>query len=118
MLLYRAELAQIGPEIANDAALNARVKFKPYRFDNHNKAKTENNPETHTLDYMMNENGHTFIDLLKIDVEGSRYLFHEYNAVLIFHRRICCLEANDGSREWKAATFRSAESRNPCMEDE
>lgn len=36
-------------------------------------SKTKDNPETHTLQYIMKENQHDFIDLLKVDVEGSEF---------------------------------------------
>lgn len=63
---YDFSVTQIGPEIRNDVDLAPRVKFTPYRFDNVNVEKTKDNPETHTLSYIMQENGHDFIDLLKV----------------------------------------------------
>jgi len=50
-----------------------RAHFKPYRiagFDAHGAGDT---PKTYTLESLMRQNGHTHIDVLKIDLEGWEF---------------------------------------------
>jgi len=70
---YDFSVSGIGPEIAENPDYNKRVTFHQYRFDSFNRAKTDSSPEYKTLDSILEENGHEFIDLLKIDVEGSEF---------------------------------------------
>ncbi|KAI0301032.1 methyltransferase domain-containing protein [Multifurca ochricompacta] len=62
-----------GPEINDDPELKKRAHFKPWALggtDNHNE---NDNPKYWTLDSLMNLNAHSFIDILKIDIEGGEF---------------------------------------------
>ncbi|KAG8937300.1 hypothetical protein FRC02_000070 [Tulasnella sp. 418] len=68
---YDFSVDKFGPEIENDPELKPRAHFFPYMltgFDDH-KAKTP----MWTLPSLMKQNGHDFIDILKIDIEGSEF---------------------------------------------
>ncbi|KAF7297593.1 Methyltranfer-dom domain-containing protein [Mycena kentingensis (nom. inval.)] len=60
-----------GPELRADTAVNQRAHFFPYKIggtDNH----TAHPPE-YSLSGIMEELGHEFIDVLKVDIEGSEW---------------------------------------------
>jgi len=62
-----------GPEITDDPDLRERAHFHPFALgpmDQHNENDTI---KFWTLDSLMNLNGHTFIDILKIDIEGAEF---------------------------------------------
>jgi len=70
---YDFSVNTIGPEILANQDYNRRTTFRPYRLDTIDAAANNTEPEKHTLHGIMEENGHTWIDILKIDVEGSEY---------------------------------------------
>ncbi|KAJ7503828.1 methyltransferase domain-containing protein [Mycena galericulata] len=60
-----------GPELRADAALAPRAHFFPYKIgavDNH-----AGTPKEYSLQGIMAELGHDFVDILKIDIEGSEF---------------------------------------------
>ncbi|KAF7307589.1 Methyltranfer-dom domain-containing protein [Mycena indigotica] len=60
-----------GPELLNDHEVNNRSHFHQYKItgkDNHNAS-----PKEYSLSGIMKELGHDFIDILKVDIEGSEW---------------------------------------------
>ncbi len=68
---YDFSVQSFGPEIENDPALQARAHFFPYAIGGQD--IPEGSPPTFTLQTLMQQNGHSFIDLLKIDVEEAEF---------------------------------------------
>ncbi|TCD66335.1 hypothetical protein EIP91_001484 [Steccherinum ochraceum] len=73
---YDYSVQSIGPDIENgidrnNASLASRAHFHAYALGGTD-AHTSN-PPTHTLKSILQENGHTFIDILKIDVESWEF---------------------------------------------
>ncbi|KAK7050659.1 Methyltranfer-dom domain-containing protein [Favolaschia claudopus] len=67
-----------GPELRADTAVNSRAHFFPYKIgatDRHDVT-----PKEYSLQGIMKELGHEFIDIWKIDIEGSE--FNALRAVL------------------------------------
>ncbi|KAI0290328.1 methyltransferase domain-containing protein [Multifurca ochricompacta] len=50
-----------------------RAHFKRYRVAGYDAQATNDSPKTHTLESLMRQNGHTHIDILKIDLEGWEF---------------------------------------------
>lgn len=50
-----------------------RSHFKPYRIAGFDAHAAGDNPKTYTLESLMRQNGHTHIDVLKIDLEGWEF---------------------------------------------
>ncbi|KAF7375751.1 Methyltranfer-dom domain-containing protein [Mycena sanguinolenta] len=64
-------VSEWGPELRADTEVNDRAHFFPYKIgaeDNH-----EVNPKQYSLQGIMKELGHDFIDIWKIDIEGSEF---------------------------------------------
>ncbi|KAJ7737887.1 methyltransferase domain-containing protein [Mycena maculata] len=64
-------VSQWGPELRADTAVNSRAHFYPWKIggvDNHGA-----NPKEYSLQGIMKEFGHDFIDIWKIDIEGSEF---------------------------------------------
>ncbi|KAH9957261.1 methyltransferase domain-containing protein [Lactifluus volemus] len=56
------------------ASLDAsRAHLKPYRIANFDAHAMGDSPKTYTLESLMRKNGHTHIDVLKIDLEGWEF---------------------------------------------
>ncbi|KAF9355757.1 hypothetical protein BGX26_006196, partial [Mortierella sp. AD094] len=64
---YDASVTAMGPE-----AQGPRAHFKPYFVGKEDK-RDEKGKEWRTLRTLMKENGHEWIDILKVDIEGSEY---------------------------------------------
>ncbi|KAG0203583.1 hypothetical protein BGX28_004186 [Mortierella sp. GBA30] len=64
---YDASVTSMGPE-----ATGPRSHFKPYYIGRENKVDGEGKTWK-TLKTLMQENGHDWIDILKVDIEGSEY---------------------------------------------
>ncbi|CUA72614.1 hypothetical protein RSOLAG22IIIB_10182 [Rhizoctonia solani] len=62
---------QFGPEIENFASLRARTKFYKYAISGDDDYRA--NPPRWTLRTLMERHRHTFIDILKIDIEGAEF---------------------------------------------
>ena len=73
LYLFDGTRDQPGLEIMNDPLLNSRTIFKPYRLDAVDLAASTANSETRTLQSILSETGHTFIDILKIDTERAEF---------------------------------------------
>jgi len=67
---YDFSVNSFGPEIES-TNLKSRGHFKPYMLGGEDKHSA--NPPQYTLNTLMKNNGHTFIDILKIDIEGSEF---------------------------------------------
>ncbi|KAG0235128.1 hypothetical protein BGW42_005778 [Actinomortierella wolfii] len=65
---YDASVDKMGPETDG----RPKVHFKPYFIGKEDKVD-ERGKQWRTLRSLMNENGHDWIDILKIDIEGSEY---------------------------------------------
>ncbi|KAL0961204.1 hypothetical protein HGRIS_006172 [Hohenbuehelia grisea] len=50
-----------------------RVFFKPYLLGKDDKHGPTDNPKAYTLRSVMEENGHSYIDILKVDIEGWEF---------------------------------------------
>lgn len=61
----------MGPEIENVADFKRRAHFKPYALGG--KDEPTASPPYYTLATLMAQNNHTFIDILKIDIEGAEF---------------------------------------------
>lgn len=61
----------MGPEIETVSELASRSHFWPYMLSDRDDHSS--NPPRWTLGEMMKKNGHTWIDILKIDVEGAEF---------------------------------------------
>ncbi|KAJ7260905.1 methyltransferase domain-containing protein [Mycena haematopus] len=64
-------VSQWGPDLLEDTAVSPRAHFFPYKIggtDNHDAS-----PKEYTLAGIMKELGHTFVDIWKIDIEGSEF---------------------------------------------
>ncbi|KIM32136.1 hypothetical protein M408DRAFT_214418 [Serendipita vermifera MAFF 305830] len=68
---YDFSVKHWGPQLHNNPAYDGRVHFEPYKLGG--KDDSFSIPEVHTLGGLMQMNGHTFIDILKIDIEGSEF---------------------------------------------
>jgi len=62
-----------GPEINNDPELMKRAHFQPWALGGSDNHTDTDYPRYWTLDSLMKHNGHTFIDILKVDIEGSEF---------------------------------------------
>jgi len=70
---YDFSVDKFGPEIDNSPKLKARSHFFAYALsgeDNHGPGQY---PPFYTLSTLMKMNGHDFIDVLKIDIEGYEF---------------------------------------------
>jgi len=70
---YDFSVNSFGPEIEETSSLKQRSHFFPWALGGRNAHGPEDNPKIYTLDTLMRMNGHTFIDLLKIDIEGAEF---------------------------------------------
>lgn len=68
---YDFSVASFGPEIRDNALLHARSHFFPYALGGQDSPYSD--PPVFTLQSLMRQNGHTFIDVLKIDIEGAEF---------------------------------------------
>jgi hypothetical protein len=70
---YDFTVKSFGPEIEDYPLLKARSHFQPWALGGRNAHGPEDESKYYTLDALMKLNGHTFIDVLKIDVEGAEF---------------------------------------------
>ncbi|KAN0138450.1 Methyltransferase domain containing protein [Lactarius tabidus] len=70
---YDYSINSWGPEITNDPELRDRANFKPYTLGGTKNHNDNHKPKFWTLDSLMDLNGHTFIDILKVDIEGGEF---------------------------------------------
>ncbi|CAE6433653.1 hypothetical protein ACGC1H_001492 [Rhizoctonia solani] len=62
---------KFGPEIENFASLRAKTHF--YKYAISGKDDHHANPPAWTLQSLMEKHGHTFIDILKVDIESAEF---------------------------------------------
>ncbi|KAH9028782.1 methyltransferase domain-containing protein, partial [Lactarius pseudohatsudake] len=75
---YNYSVNSLGPEIIGDPELRDRTHFKPFALGGTNSHADHDDPKYWTLESLMDLNGtwfsgHTFIDILKIDIEGGEF---------------------------------------------
>jgi len=70
---YDYSVDKFGPEIEEFPEFKARSHFFPYALGGKDDHGPGTNPPFYTLPTLMNMNGHTFIDVLKIDIEGYEF---------------------------------------------
>ncbi|KAJ7166415.1 methyltransferase domain-containing protein [Mycena crocata] len=70
---YDFSVTSFGPEIAKNPRLASRGHFFSYALGSKDMHGPADDPPTYTLHSLMKRNGHTFIDILKIDIEGSEF---------------------------------------------
>ncbi|EIW85952.1 hypothetical protein CONPUDRAFT_68594 [Coniophora puteana RWD-64-598 SS2] len=68
---YDFSVNSFGPEIEKDEILRSRSHFFSYALGPKDAPYAD--PPTYTLQTLMKRNGHSFIDILKIDIEGNEY---------------------------------------------
>ncbi|KAG8745382.1 hypothetical protein FRC10_008241 [Ceratobasidium sp. 414] len=64
-------VTKFGPEVENYGSIRAKTHFYPYGISGND--KHDASPPMWTLQALMLKNGHTFIDILKVDIEGSEF---------------------------------------------
>jgi len=70
---YDFTVDSFGPEIEKTPQLKERSHFFPFALGGRNAHGPGDSPKYYTLDALMQLNGHTFIDVLKIDIEGAEF---------------------------------------------
>ncbi|KAJ7176076.1 methyltransferase domain-containing protein [Mycena crocata] len=70
---YDFSVSTFGPQITGNRHLARRAHFFPYGLGPVDRHGVWNNPPMYTLQSLMKENGHDFIDILKIDIEGNEF---------------------------------------------
>ncbi|KAH9972478.1 methyltransferase domain-containing protein [Lactifluus volemus] len=70
---YDFSVTRWGPEISNNVELNTRAHFQPWGISGTDNHTERDHPKFWTIDSLMKHNGHTFIDVLKCDIEGSEF---------------------------------------------
>lgn len=70
---YDYSVKEFGPEIENSPELKSRAHFHPYALGGKDDHGPGANPPFYTLPTLMQMNGHEFIDILKIDIEGFEF---------------------------------------------
>ncbi|TFK54561.1 hypothetical protein OE88DRAFT_1624747 [Heliocybe sulcata] len=68
---YDFSVGSFGPEINDVPSLKARSHFYPYALGAYDSPTSD--PPYYTLQTLMRNNGHDFIDILKIDIEGAEF---------------------------------------------
>jgi len=70
---YDFTVTSFGPEIEKTPRLKERAHFFPWALGGRNAHGSEDSTKYYTLDALMQLNGHSFIDVLKIDIEGAEF---------------------------------------------
>ena len=68
---YDFSVSSFGPEISEVPMIRGRSHFFPYALGSTD--QPHGDPPTFTLQTLMKQNGHDFIDVLKIDIEGAEF---------------------------------------------
>ncbi|PVG03175.1 hypothetical protein CPB86DRAFT_779522 [Serendipita vermifera] len=68
---YDFSVKEWGPQLKWNPAFQDRIEFHPFKLGGTDQPDTT--PPMHTLSGLMEMNGHTFVDILKVDIEGSEY---------------------------------------------
>jgi hypothetical protein len=70
---YDYSVGAWGPEISDDPDLRTRAHFQAWALGGSDNHGENDNPKYWTLDSLMRLNGHSFIDVLKIDIESGEF---------------------------------------------
>ncbi|KAH9949115.1 methyltransferase domain-containing protein [Amylocystis lapponica] len=70
---YDFSVTSFGPEIENNPRLAGRAHFHPWALGGTDSYGPSADPPFYTLHTLMEMNGHSFIDILKIDIEGGEF---------------------------------------------
>lgn len=70
---YDFSVNSFGPEIEEYSELKLRSHFFPFALGPKDAHSPVDDPKMYTLRSLMERNGHDFIDVLKIDIEGNEY---------------------------------------------
>ncbi|KAA1471693.1 hypothetical protein DENSPDRAFT_837743 [Dentipellis sp. KUC8613] len=70
---YDFSVSKFGPEIEEVPSLKKRAHFQPWALGGHDAHGETDSPKMYTLQTLMKINGHNFIDILKIDIEGAEF---------------------------------------------
>ncbi|EGO25988.1 hypothetical protein SERLADRAFT_388764 [Serpula lacrymans var. lacrymans S7.9] len=70
---YDFSVYSFGPEIEHVPSIKARSHFYSYALGPKDAYATEDFPKTYSLRTLMEKNGHDFIDILKVDIEGGEF---------------------------------------------
>ncbi|KAG9316855.1 hypothetical protein JVU11DRAFT_2927 [Chiua virens] len=70
---YDFSVNSFGPEIELESDLKRRSHFFPYALGPKDAFSAVDEPKMYTLRTLMERNGHDFIDVLKIDIEGNEF---------------------------------------------
>lgn len=70
---YDFSVERFGPEVADDPSLLRRAHFAPYALSGRDAHGPNDNPKMYTLRTLMELNGHNYIDILKVDIEGWEF---------------------------------------------
>ncbi|CAL1705890.1 unnamed protein product [Somion occarium] len=70
---YDFSVLSFGPEIASSVSLAPRSHFWSYGLGPKDAHSNGENPPMWSLESLMRVNGHRFIDILKIDIEGAEF---------------------------------------------
>ncbi|THH04288.1 hypothetical protein EW146_g10215 [Bondarzewia mesenterica] len=70
---YDFSVDSFGPEIEEVPDLKRRAHFHSWALGGEDKYSETDNPKMYTLQTLMAMNGHNFIDILKIDIEGAEF---------------------------------------------
>ncbi|KAI0930021.1 hypothetical protein AcV5_006831 [Taiwanofungus camphoratus] len=70
---YDFSVNSFGPEVDADPELKSRAHFHPWALGASNNYGPGANPPVYTLPTLMEINGHRFIDILKVDIEGNEF---------------------------------------------
>jgi len=72
---YDFSVASWGPQIEDVPALKQRAHFFKYAIGSKDDHGPGSDPDfqVYTLDTLMKQNGHTWIDILKVDIEGAEF---------------------------------------------
>ncbi|THH01271.1 hypothetical protein EW145_g6945 [Phellinidium pouzarii] len=70
---YDFSVASFGPEVQDDASLLRRAHFAPFGLSGTDAHGPEDQPPMYTLSSLMSRNGHTHIDILKVDIESWEF---------------------------------------------
>lgn len=77
---YDFSVTEFGPEVQDSPALLRRAHFKPYGLAGTNAHGADDVNKMYTLQSLMALNGHSHIDILKIDIES--WEFETLNALI------------------------------------
>ncbi|KAH7916618.1 methyltransferase domain-containing protein [Hygrophoropsis aurantiaca] len=70
---YDFSVKSFGPEIEEHRDLKSRSHFFPYALGSRDAHGPTDDPKMYTLRTLMERNGHDFIDVLKVDIEGNEF---------------------------------------------